>query len=204
MSNEVNEQSGLVTLEADLIGISPISFSKAMSSVKGQGQADDVFEEEHWRERMHVNSDGQVYVPPGMVKITVEKAAQFLSEKTKGNQTYTKHFTAGTMVTEPMILLDNKSKPVMAAEVESERLFVPSDGKRGGSKRVWKRFPIIDAGWRIHCKIYILDQLLQDKIDKVEEYLRFGGKMIGLGRYRPINGGYYGRYIVENCKHLKS
>ena len=87
---------------------------------------------------------------------------------------------------------------VKAAAVTGERLFVPSDGRPGGGSRVWKIFPVIPAGWTTDISMHVLDPILIDKPDKIEEYLGHAGRFIGMGRFRPINNGFYGRFTVSN------
>lgn len=172
-------------------GIAPISFSAPVQSKKNTGESHDAFEERTWRERLHVDSDGKVFIPPSAVKNCLSDVAKYLSESVpgKGKATFTKHFEAGTMVTEPLTL------GVKADKVEGERLFVPASGKRGDGKRVWKTFPVLKQ-WQASGCVYVLDPVLIDKPDKVREYLEHAGKFIGLGRFRPRNNGFYGRFNV--------
>jgi len=179
------------TVRATIEGISPISFSAPIQSIKSTGESHDAFEQRTWRERLHVDSDGMVFIPPGAIKNCLSDVAKYLSESVPGkrNATYTKFFEAGVMVIAPVGL------GVKGAEVEGERLFVPADGKRGGGKRVWKTFPVIRK-WGGGVEIHIVDPVLIDKPEKVKEYLEHAGKFIGLGRFRPRNNGFYGRFQV--------
>jgi len=182
------------TIKTKIVGVSPISFSKAIQSKKETGEGDDAFEERTWLERLHVDANGEVFIPPNAVKNMLRDCAKYLGEsiKGKGRATWTKHFQAGIMIVEPCLLgLKSTSKLV-----QRERLFVPSDGKPGGSKRVWKNFPTI-LNWETTVIINVLDPLLIAKPEKIEEYLRYSGKFIGLLRWRPRNGGYYGRFDVS-------
>lgn len=176
-----------------LKGVGPMSQSKAISSIKNTGEGSDAFEERTWRERMHVDEKGCVFIPPSAIKNMLYDVAKYLSETVpgKGKATYTKHFDAGILCFEPIGL------GIKAKAVPGERLFVPSDGQRGGSRRVWKTFPRI-VNWQGTGSITLTDPILIDKPEKVEEYLRHAGRFIGLGRFRPRNGGYYGRFTVEN------
>jgi len=178
---------------ADLIGTSPFQFGKPIITPRRSKERPDQHEERTWRERMHVNSDGIVFIPRMALKLCLDEIAKFLSEKIpgKGNATYTKHFRAGIMVMEDMVL------GVKADDVEPNRLFVPSDGKQGGGKRVWKFFPTLWT-WKTHCDFIILDELLRGDTELVRRYLQEAGKFIGLGSFAPRNGGYFGRFNVEN------
>jgi len=186
-----------VECECDLVGVSPLSFSKAIQSKLETGEAHDDFEERTWMERLHVDANGEVFIPPNALKNMLAATAAYLSESIpgKGRQTYTKNFEAGIMVVEPLML----GIKATSNEIQKERLFVPSDGKKGGSKRVWKNFPTI-LKWQTHIEILLFDPILMGKPEKVEEYLKHAGKFIGFLRFRPRNGGYYGRFDVKNFK----
>lgn len=183
------------TVVAHLKGVSPYSQSKPIVSGKETGEAHDDFEKRTWKERIHSDQSGEVFVPAPAIKLCLYDCAKYLSESVpgKGKATYTKHFEAGVMVVANGMLGINK------ADVQHEWLFVPSDGKKGGAKRVWKCFPIIPE-WECDVEIILLDPILIAKPEKVREYLEHSGKFIGLGRYRPRNGGTYGRFVVESFK----
>lgn len=180
------------TAFAHLVGNSPYGQSAAIQSKRGTGESHDAFEERTWKERLHVNNNGMIFIPPMAIKNMLSDCARFLSESVpgKGKATYTKHFDAGIMVIAPASLgvhIDN---------VESQRVFVPADGKKGGGSRVWKTFPVIKK-WECDVEIILLDPVLIDKPEKVREYLEHAGKFIGLGWFRPRNGGFYGRFSVK-------
>ena len=179
------------TVRAHINGVSPLGQSAPIQSKRNTGENHDAFEERTWRERLHVTDDGRVFIPPMAIKNMLSDCARFLSETVpgKGKATYTKHFEAGVMVVEPAVM------NIKAADVEGLRLFVPSDGKKGGGSRVWKTFPCMKK-WEADIEIVLLDPLLIDKPEKVEEYLGHAGRFIGLGFFRPRNGGYFGRFEV--------
>lgn len=176
---------------ASLQSIAPYSQGRAVQSVRNTGESHDAFEERTWRERLHTDAKGNVFIPPTAFKNMLGDVAKYLSESVpgKGKSTYTKHFEAGVMVTTPVML------GVKAADVQGERVFVPADGKAGGGKRVWKTFPVIPE-WSGDVEIILLDPMLEDKPAKVHEYMAHAGTFIGLGRFRPRNRGFYGRFRV--------
>ena len=186
----------MLKITATLKSVAPISFSGPISSKKETGESHDAFEERTWRERLHVDEKDNVFLPPNFIKNMLAGCAKYLSETVpgKGKSTYTKHFEAGILVTEPMMM------GIKGKDVQGERLFVPSDGRRGGTTRVWKTFPIIPT-WSVVTAIYALDPILIDKPEKVREYLEYAGKFIGLGRFRPRNNGFYGRFEVTDFTH---
>lgn len=194
----------MLTIEVDLVGLAPISFNAPVKSTKNTGETHDAFEQRTWRERMHVDNDGHVFIPPMALKNCLSECAKYLSETVpgKGKATYTKHFEAGIMVTTPLDLCNGVGKPVVAKTVAPNPVYVPSDGRRGGGSRVWKKFPIVPV-WRTHATIHVLDPTLIDKPDKLQEYLTHAGQFIGLGTFRPRHNGYFGRFAIENFKATK-
>lgn len=188
----------VVTVRAKLVGVSPLSFSKAIVEKKDSGESHDVFEKRTWKQRCHVDASGECYIPPQAIKNCLSEAAKFLGESVPGKKsaTYTKHFDAGVMVVEPIKL------GIKLEDVKSTEVFVPSDGKKGGGTRVWKTFPMIYQ-WSGEAEILLLDPILADKPEKVREYLEKAGQFIGLGRWRPRNGGMNGRFKVEAFKVVK-
>ncbi len=188
----------MLKVTATITGVSPISFSAPIQSLKNTGESHDAFEQRTWRERVHVNAEGEVFIPPSALKNCLSEVAKYLGESVpgKGKSTYTKHVEAGVLVTDPIML------GVKGESVAGERLFVPASGKRGDGKRVWKTFPVIPQ-WSGAVVIYLLDPILVDKPAKIEEYLGHAGKFIGLGRFRPRNNGFYGRFNVSDFKTSK-
>lgn len=176
---------------ASLKSVSPYSQSRFHNEPKMDKENHDDYEKRTWRKRMHVNSDGFVFIPPMSFKNCISECAKYLSMPIpgKGKATYTKHFEAGILVTEPLVL------PIKAEDVEGEWLHVPSDGRRGGTKRVLKCFPNIPK-WKGEAFFYIFDDTVT--ADVFRRHIDEAGKFIGLGRFRPRNNGYYGRFEVED------
>lgn len=180
----------MITAIAAIKGTSALSWSKVIATPKDPKETHDDHENRTWRERMHTTDDGQFYIPPTALKNSLSEAAKYLTKKVPGgkNATYTKHFEAGVLCVEPIIL------PIAVADVVAERLFVPADGRRGGKTRVWRNFPYIPSGWEGEALYSILDPLITR--DVFAEHLEECGKYIGIGRFRPRNNGYYGRFAV--------
>jgi hypothetical protein len=150
----------------------------------------DDWEKKMWRETCNYRKkDKRIIIPPRALKLCVEATAKYLSIQIpgKGKATYTKHFRSGVMVTDPVVL------PQKRDNVQGEWVFVPADGKRGGSARVWKCYPTIEK-WKGKATFYILDDTITEAI--FEKFLREAGVLTGLGVYRPENGGEHGRFKV--------
>jgi hypothetical protein len=148
------------------------------------------FELRCWRDRIHRNKEGWVIIPPMMIVKSIQSAASYLGMKIPGkrNATYTKHFLAGIRCNETMVL------PIKYDEVPGEWFLVPSDGKSGGGSRVEKCFPVIDE-WEGALTMYITDDLITR--DVFEYHVKTAGQLIGIGRFRPARGGYYGCFKAE-------
>jgi len=176
---------------ARLKSASPLSMSRFHNVDKLEKESSDNYEKRTWRSRLHVNSDNKVFIPPMMFKNCLSAAAKYLSIQIpgKGKATYTKHFEAGIMVTDPLIL------DLSPGDVEGEWLHVPSDGRRGGTKRVLKCFPFIPK-WEGDVTFYVFDETITEEVFKY--HLEQAGNFIGIGRFRPRNNGYYGRFTIED------
>lgn len=156
-------------------------------------EAKDDYEVRTWRERCNVLPDGTVFIPPMAFKKSLDKAASFLGEKIPGkrNATYTKHFLAGVLVQDPLVL------PTKKDTIQGEWLFVPADGKPGGNSRVSRCFPYVDE-WAGEVTFYVVDDTITPEV--FERTLREAGNLIGIGRFRPERGGFYGRFKVESTE----
>lgn len=175
---------------ATLRSVSPYSQSGFLKSERGPKEAPDDHEKRVWRERMHINKDGKVFIPPMAFKNALQEAAMYNPKKIPGrrNATYTKHFMAGILVVDPLVL------PIKGEDVEGEWGWYPSDGKRGGSSKVKKCYPVVPE-WSGRVSYMVLDDTITQ--DAFMETLIESGRFIGIGRFRPRNGGYYGRFEVE-------
>lgn len=173
---------------AKLHSIAPYSQSRYHDTPKLDKERPDDYEMRTWAERLSVTDDGQVFIPPMAFKKSLETAARFLGLQIKGRgkATYTKHFKAGVLVTDGLVL------PVRKEDVPGEVYFVPADGK--GGARVKRKFPVIQD-WSGEVTYYILDDTITP--DVFEAHLKEAGNFIGIGRFRPENGGFYGRYAVD-------
>ena len=82
-------------------------------------------------------------------------------------------------------------------DVKSLRIPVPSDGKRGGTKRVFKTFPFVSE-WEAKVEFCVLDEIIDNAV--FEQHLVDAGQFIGIGYFRPRNNGYWGRFSVEGIE----
>jgi hypothetical protein len=192
------------TVIANLASISPYSQSKHYSEPEMDGEGKDAHYRRTWRNHIHATTEGEVFIPPGSFKNCLSEAAKFMSISVpgKGKATYTKNFEAGVLVVKPSML------GIKRDEVECEQLFLPSDGRRGGPKRVDKYYPYFPS-WKAQVEFIVVDETvlqptIKDKSKTVfEQVLEGAGQFIGLGRFRPRNNGFYGRFKVLGIEVLE-
>lgn len=178
---------------AHLKSVAPYSQSRMHDTPKLEKEGADEYEQRTWRNRLHVDAAGQVFIPPMAFKNCLAGAAAFLRQRIpgKGQSEYGKHFLAGVLVTEGLVL------PIKPEAVVGERLYLNADGKRNGKTRVWRTYPRI-AEWEGEVTYYVLDDTIPK--DVFERHLRESGRYIGIGRFRPANGGFYGRFEIERIR----
>lgn len=181
------------TYTVKLESVSPYSQSRYHDEPKLSRETADDHERRTWAKRMHIDENGEVFIPPMAFKNCLSEAAKFMSYQVpgKGKSTYTKHFEAGLLISEPVPL------GVKAESVSGEWLFVPASGRRGDGKRVKKCFPLIPK-WKGSVTIHVIDELITKEV--LQQHLEAAGNFIGIGRFRPRNNGYYGRFRVVGLK----
>jgi len=181
------------TVVATLKSVSPYSQSRHHETPKLDRETADAYEKRTWQERVHADENGEVYIPPMAFKNCLSEAAKFLGKQIpgKGKSTYTKHFEAGILV------MDTMKLGIKKEDIPGEWLFVPADGIRGSGKRVMKCFTVIRE-WKGQMTFYILDETITKEV--FEEHLKEAGNFIGIGRFRPRNNGFYGRFAIEKLE----
>lgn len=180
----------MIRATVELESASPYSQSRMHDTPKEAKERPDDYEKRVWREKAHVNKDGNLFIPPMVFKNCLSEAAKYLSQQVpgKGKQTFTKHFDAGVIVTDPLVLPEKKDT------VPGEWINANADGKKGSGTRVKRCFPVVQA-WKGKMTFLILDHTITE--DAFKYHLEQAGSFIGIGRFRPRNGGYYGRFIVK-------
>jgi hypothetical protein len=179
------------TAIATLVSVAPYSASRAHEEAKLDKETADAYEKRTWMQKAHVKN-GQVYIPAMAFKIGLDRAAKMLGRQIpgKGKSTYTKFFESGVLVTEPAFIAS-------ADAIECERVHANADGVRGSGKRVWRMFPRIDD-WKTDVTFHVLANEITPDI--FEEHLKQAGAFVGVGRFRPEKGGFFGRYRVEKVR----
>jgi hypothetical protein len=179
------------TYKVELESKSPIAFGRFYTNdvPKLDRESSSDFETRTWMHRAHVNDNNEVFIPALGVKNALLQAAKY-SGKTipgAGKKTYSAKFASGVLVIDNVVIGKK-------ADLKPLWLHVPSDGMRGGSKRVMKAFPILES-WKGEVSVIVLDeQYLTEEI--VKEFMTEAGNFVGLGALRVQNNGILGRFSV--------
>jgi len=184
------------TAVVKITGAAPYSQSKHYDKTTvpqtSPEETKDKYEKRTWNNRCHYNTNGHVEIPAMAFKNCLTSAAQYKGDVIpgQGKKTYKKKFESGIIVDTPMTIEPHISRE----EVQHEWLFVPSDGRRGGSSRVNKCFPVFRT-WAGTVEFIVCDETITKEV--FEQHIKTAGKFIGLGRFRPEKNGYYGRFKAE-------
>ncbi len=178
---------------ATIESVTPYTSSRKHFEPKLEKETPDKYDERTWRHKLTTDEKGNAVINPMAFKFALASAAKYSGEQvpTKGRKTYTQTFDSGILIVDPLPLGVNMK------DVHEIKVFVNSDGKRGGGKRVVRYFPIIQH-WKGQLKIHVLDQLIT--MDVLKKMLELAGQFIGVGQFRAERGGTNGRFKVLDLK----
>lgn len=194
--NDVISQRGKV-YRCTIEGITPLCYGKYHTTKRKDKESHADYERRTWKEKLHYDQEGQVYIPSLAFKRMLENACKYTPKQYKGKQTYTKHFEGGVMVVNNGYLGIHKDDERIIMEARH----VPSDGKKGGTTRVERCFPVIEK-WKTTVDINVIDNTITD--DVFAEYFVESGWFIGLMSFRPRQGGINGRFLVKEIEVLNN
>lgn len=182
---------------AKLKSITPYSQSRQHGEPRQEKETWEDWEDRTWKMKAHVDGDGStIFIPPMAFKQALDATARRLGIQIpgRGKMTYTKSFQSGVLV------MDELHTQTTIDTVQGEWINANSDGKRGSGTRVRRCFPVMPK-WEGELKFHILDDTIIEPV--FERVLRESGQFVGIGRFRPENGGYYGRFSVEAIRWEK-
>lgn len=157
------------------------------------------FEERTWKERAIVDEDGHLAVNSVMVHRSLCAAGAWLSQKLKGNKTFTDRFVRGVAIMEPFMKVTNgKEQSLTLDDVKRLDLYVHATGDRKSANRVWRYFPYVPPGWKVAGSLLVLDEAIDSKT--FLRHLQTAGLYDGLGSFRAGKGGPNGRFTVKSCE----
>lgn len=178
---------------AELKGLTPYGQGKNHQEPKLPQELNDAYAERTWRARAHTAA-GEVYIPPMAFRLLLETTSRYLKTPIPGRlkETYTKHYRQGVMIPDPVML------GVHIDAMRVEKVFTWAEPQRKGT-RVWRYFPVVDA-WASLLTILAIDDIFT--ADVVEQHLMMGGKLVGIGVWRPESGGMWGKFDVTSFEEV--
>jgi hypothetical protein len=178
-------------------GVSPYSASRQHYSEKLAKETNDDYEQRTWREKCHYNADGFAVIPAIAFKFAMDSAAKRLAIQVpgRGKQTFTQSFKSG------VLSIEDLPTEYTRDDVPLRKQSVNSDGVRGSGKRVLRYFPTVPK-WGGTLRMLVVDDLLTKEV--FERVLAEAGSLVGVGQYRPENGGTNGRFIVERVNWIEA
>ena len=179
-------------VEAHIVGKAPYSQSFMHDTPKLPKETPDAHEQRTWREKCSINEKGEIVIPAMAFKQALDTVARRLGDQVpgRGKATYTKHFVGGVICSEDVLLLPGFRKD----DCPSVSINANSDGKRGSGKRVKRTFPQWSP-WGCVAGFYVLDDTITREV--FERHFLEAGRFVGIGRFRPENGGTNGRFTVD-------
>lgn len=189
----------MIKVTVKLEGVSPISYSRYVEQSQNDHESKEDCDKRHWIEKAHWNKEGQAFIPPISLTRALAATAKYLGKTIpgKGKATWTKHFEAGVMVLEAPLLPYWRKDVEKSPEIYREVILANADGVRGSGKRVNRYFPTFPS-WETSATFYVVDPAITE--ESFREHLEAAGQFNGLGRFRPRNGGFYGRFRVVDMK----
>lgn len=174
-------------------GMTPYSQSFGHDTPRLDGEGPGDFDIRTWRNKMNVEiRDGKptVVIPAHGLHQAIAAAAKYSKRQIpgQGKATWTAKFNSGiTLMESPALNID-------PANVDCVIISANADGVRGSGKRVTRRFPIMPK-WETTFDVYILDPIITEEVFR--EMVEIAGMFIGIGRFRPQNGGTNGRFRID-------
>jgi hypothetical protein len=180
-----------------LVGHSPLLYGKPVHDEKRDDETHEQREDRTWKGRAHVTHDGKLCIPAMSVHRSLCAAARWLSMKVPGGgqKTFSKRFESGILCNVPNFVVERNGKPLTLDDIDECPLFVPSDGKRGSGKRVWRKFPRVMPTWSICGAVLVTDGAITE--DVFLRHLKCAGLHDGLGSMRIGTGGPNGMFEVD-------
>lgn len=181
----------IVTVLLD--SVTPYSASHQHDTPRLDKERPDEYEARTWREKANVNAQGEVVIPAMAFKQALDRCAKVLGIQVpgRGKATFTKHFLSGCLCEADVPIGVKKD------QLKSVTINANADGVRGSGKRVKRTFPEVPK-WSGTARFIILDDAITK--DVFERVMRESGNFVGVGRFRPENGGLNGRYTVKEFR----
>ena len=169
-------------------GMSPYTQSRKYEDPKLEGESAEDYDRRCWRKHHYVKN-GTVHIPSMAIHFALTNAARYSKQQIpgQGKATWTQKFAAGIALLEDIDLGFDPEK------TDYIDIYANADGIRGSGKRVMRRFPTMPH-WHAEFDVHVLDPIITE--DVFTEMLEIAGLYVGIGQYRPANGGNNGRWKI--------
>lgn len=191
-----------VKIEIENIPGSPYSQSAQHQTEFLDRESHNDYDERTWRNHCTTNENGQVCIPAMALKQSIDTVAFKLGEKIPGRRgaTYKSFFASGFFCDHDIPIANGKV--LTPKDAICKLISANATGKRGSGSRVPRRFPEFPK-WSGVAEFTILDDVITPEV--FERHARAAGMIVGIGRFRPENGGTNGRFRIvkiewENLK----
>lgn len=181
-----------------MIGTGPLLFGRPVFDEKRDDESHAQFDERTWQQKCSTDNDGKLAISSTAVHKCIIAGAKWLSMKLEKNKTFTQRFVAGVFPLDPYFPIANGKPTLTPDDCEKLPLYVPSDGKPGGTKRVWRIFPRLKPGWHCRASFLVTDERITEEV--FEKHIRTAGLHDGIGSMRIGKGGPNGMFTVEDFK----
>lgn len=173
-----------------LTSAAPLTQSRKHDAPKLEKELADAYEQRTWKNKAHVGESGHIEIPAFAIKCAVVAAAKYAGDQIpgKGKSTWTKKFQCGILIPE------NAVTNCTVEDVKPITINANADGVRGSGKRVSRTFPQL-LKWTATLQVLVFDEIITKEV--LEKYVTAAGQFIGVGQYRPENGGTNGRFRAE-------
>lgn len=166
-------------------GLTPLCFNRriAAPTTKLSEQAWGEWEEEHWKEKLYKNSEGQLIVPVKALRKTYVEATRFSEMKPPGRMKSWRPFI------ESCLMIEND----MVVEYDEKKLRGWKDYVRRGSGMVPIIRPVVDVPWSGGYRVAVYDANITMKV--VDHLSEIAGRVCGWLEARKYVG--YGRSEIS-------
>jgi len=179
-------------------GFSPYSGGGAIHSIKA-AESHEEFDLRTWPEKVKINEAGEVMLPAMAVHRGLLLAAKGSGIKV-GKRSIASYVETAVAPMGDHPIYSGKGKPMRIEDMSPETLFLPSDGKalhKGGKgQRVRRTFPTVTR-WSAIFEVMVLHEELHSET-RLRALFEYMGMYVGVGRFRPERGGFYGRFKVRD------
>lgn len=160
----------------------------------------------HWGKEnlvdgVEIDSNGNVlfdgfsepFVPADSLKAAIGESSKALNNR-MGSA-----FARGVQIHDDMPL--SYEGPKDCNGMWNQGLYRNDGGSRNGGKLIWITRPCFPVGWQVGFRLFCDSS--QVELAVLEDMIQAAGRYIGLGSWRPANGGRFGRFTLDQFEAVE-